>query len=645
MNSSQFNYIYNGRIHFPYSIATLVAHVKTKENLNPYYQFEKTFVLRDDVDEDVEKCHDTNILLCSCYVWNWTITTYLAKKVKELNPNCLIIFGGPQVPNYSDDFFEKHPYVDLLVHSEGELIFEEICTAYLKDKDFSKIDGVQTKDFKNPPAKRINDLTSLASPYLTNVVWDLVEKRDDLQWIASWETDRGCPYQCTFCDWGSATATKLRKWEEDRLFKEVEWFADNKIPYIDCCNANFGIFQDRDFRLAEKLRNEFTAKGFPETFRTNWAKISSEKIIPIAKLLEEVGLLRAVTLSLQSMDEQTLGIIKRANIKFDEFSELTASFRRNGIPTYTELIMGLPGETLETFKKGFETIISDSTIGSVVVYNCGVLPNAPMNEPSYREKYQIKTVRSPIFLAHSSRKYRGIEEFEYITIGTNSYTLDDLKQMYVYAWSIQVFHSLGIFEYLSKYYNKIYDLPYIDFFDEFLNFCRSESSMFSEEYEKTVNHANKGYSGKGWNDYDPKFGDLNWPFEESSFLRMVQSNEKLAEGMNKFLNYLENKFGYNTDQAILQDLIKFQIFLLTTRDNLDEIKSEQFNYDWKNIFLSDKEIKPQTVDYFYKNLITEKDPFSWATKTIWFGRFTQKYKLRPEFLEERKSLVNLPPNN
>jgi radical SAM superfamily enzyme YgiQ (UPF0313 family) len=645
VNSSQFNYIYNGRVHFPYSIATIVAQVKNNENLNPRFNFEKTFVLRDDVEASIKKCKDSDILLCSCYVWNWEITTYLAKKVKELNPKCLIIFGGPQVPSYSTDFFEKYPFVDLLVHSEGEIIFEDICTAYLKDKDFSEVNGIQTKDFLNPPAKRINDLTSLPSPYLTNLVWDLVEKRDDVQWIASWETDRGCPYQCTFCDWGSATATKLRKWEEDRLFKEIEWFADNKIPYIDCCNANFGIFQDRDFRLAQKLKEVRLEKNYPETFRTNWAKISSDKIIPIAKQLEEVGLLRAVTLSLQTMDEKTLGIIKRANIKFDKFSELTGSFRKSGIPTYTELIMGLPGETVETFKKGFETIISDITIGSVVVYNCGVLPNAPMNEPTYREKNKIKVVRSPIFLAHSERKYRGIEEFEYITTSTFSFTLEDLKEMYVYAWSIQVFHSLGIFEYLSKYYNKVYNLPYIEFFDQFLTFCKTENSMFSKEYERAVNHANKGYSGDGWNDYDPQFGELNWPFEESSFLRMIQSKEKLFDGITEFLAYLEHKNNYESKSDILKDLTKFQIFLLTTRDDLQDIKSEEFNYNWKNFSVENEILKSEVSNYFYNNPITEKDSLSWAKETIWFGRFTQKYKTRPENLNEGKVIMNLSQTN
>lgn len=612
----------------------LIGYIKTKEHLNQYFKFEKTFVFRDRIEDYIKQCKNTDILLCSCYVWNWEITTYLAKEVKRLNPNCLIIFGGPQIPTYSDEFFEKYPFVDIIVHGEGEHIAEQIFTAYLKDKNFSNIKGIQTREFRNPPATRIDDLSSLPSPYLTNLVWDLVEKVDGVQWISSWETNRGCPYQCTFCDWGSATATKMRKWSEERLFKELEWFADNKIPYIDCCDANFGIYQDRDFRLAAKIKEEALRKHYPEMFRTNWAKFSSEKIIPIAKQLQEAGLLRAVTLSLQSMDETTLDIIKRENIKFDKFSELTAAFRRNGIPTYTEIIRGLPGETLESFKRGLETIISDTTVGSVVVYNCVILPNAPMNEYSYREHYKIKSIRSPIFLAHSSTNRRGIEEYEYITISTFSFTLYELKEMYLYSWIIQVFHSLGIFEYISIYYNRIHKLPFMEFYENFRDFCRTQKSLFSEEYEKVVKHADNGYSGKGWNDYDPQFGDINWPIEESSFLRLVLNKEKLLEGINFFLEYLENKYNYNTQINILSDLIKFQVFLLTTRDDLYKIKSEQFEFDWKDFFINTEKLNHRPTSYYYENLVTEKDLVRWSWETIFFGRHKQKYKFYPERLQE-----------
>ena len=110
VSSSQFNYRYGDQIHFPYSIARLVSYIKSRSNLSPNFKFEKTFIFRDKIDQYIQLCSDTDILLCSCYVWNWEITKYLAKEVKRINPECLIIFGGPQVPDRTDNFFENHDF-------------------------------------------------------------------------------------------------------------------------------------------------------------------------------------------------------------------------------------------------------------------------------------------------------------------------------------------------------------------------------------------------------------------------------------------------------------------------------------------------------------------------------------------------------
>ena len=487
VSNSQFNYKYGDQIHFPYSIASLVSYIKSKEQLASYFKFEKTFVFRDKVDDYIKQCQNTDILLCSCYVWNWEITTYLASEVKKINPNCLVIFGGPQIPDFSQDFFTKYSFVDIIVHGEGEYVLENILTAYLNDKNYSNIKGLETKKFRTSPQERINDLDILPSPYLTNIVWELVDKIEGVKWIASWETNRGCPYQCTFCDWGSATFTKMRKWEEGRLFQEIEWFAENKIPYIDCCDANFGIYQERDLRLATKLKEVALKTHYPEKIRPAWAKNSSEKIIPIAKELQAGGILGAVTLAVQSLDPDTLDIIKRANIKFDKFSDLVSEFKIHNIPTYTEIIMGLPGETLETYKNGLE-VIAHTKIGIVFIYNCGVLPNAPMNIPEYKEKYKIKVIRSPIMLVHSSIDKRGIPEYEEIIVSTSTCTADELKEIYLYSWSFLTFHSLGILEQIAEYYNRTYNLPFIKFYEALLEFCRKENSIFSEEFQRVTEH-------------------------------------------------------------------------------------------------------------------------------------------------------------
>ena len=635
VNSCEFNYQYGDQIHFPYRISSLVAYIKSRENLGNNFKFEKAFVLRENVDEYIKECVDTDILLCSCYVWNWEITNFLAKEVKKLNPNCLIIFGGAQVPDFSKDFFKQHPYADIIVHGEGEIVLEEILTEFLNNKDYSKIKGLETKDFRNPPQERINNLDDLPSAYLTNTVWELVDKIDGIRWIAGWETNRGCPYACTFCDWGSATFTKVRKWEESKIFKEIEWFAKNQIPYIDCCDANFGIFQERDFRIAEKLKDVALKTHYPERVRPAWAKNSSEKIIPIAKQLQEGGILGAVTLAVQSLDTNTLNIIKRANIKFDAFSELTETFRNNKIPTYTELIMGLPGETLDTFKDGLENI-AQTKIDTVFIYNCTILPNAPMNVPEYREKYKIQSVLSPIMLVHSSIHNRGNhQEYEEIVTATSTCSLDELKETYLYSWCYLTLQSLGILEHVTNFYNNSFNLGYIKFFEIFLEFCSAKKSVFSEEFDRIIEFRNNGYAGKGWDEYDPKIGEIIWPIEEASWLRISFNEQKLLTSIGLLLEFLENKLNLRNSKKLLDDLAKFQVFMLTTRDNKNKIKTQNFDFDWKNYFMNNCKLTEKNVVYSYDNLVIESNPTKWSYKTIWYGRRSKDYKCGMSILQDK----------
>ena len=639
VHSSEFNYQYGDQIHFPYRISSLVAYIRSKEILNKNFDFQKAFVLREHVDEHIQKCKDADILLCSCYVWNWEITNFLASEVHKINPNCTIVFGGAHVPDFSEDFFEEHPYVDFIVHGEGEIVLEEFLTAYMGDKNYSDVKGLETKEFRNPPQNRINDLDSLPSAYLTNTVWDLVDKIDGINWIAGWETNRGCPYQCTFCDWGSATFTKVRKWEESKIFKEIEWFGENKIPYIDCCDANFGIFQERDFRIAKKLKEVALKTHYPDRVRPAWAKNSSEKIIPIAKELQEGDILGAVTLSVQSLDSNTLDIVKRANIKFDAFSELAETFRNNGIPTYTELIMGLPGETLETFKDGLENI-AQTKVDTVFIYNCSILPNAPMNTPEYKEKFKIESVRSPIMLVHSSIHNRGShQEYEDIITSNIYCSLDQLKEIYLYSWCFLTLQSLGILEHITNFYNHSFNIEFVKFFEIFLEFCRTKESVFSEEYHKLVEFRDNGYAGKGWDQIDTKIGEIIWPMEEASWLRITYDAEKFLSGLDLLIEFVDEKLNLKNPKKILHDLTKFQLFMLTTRNNKDKLKTESFKFDWKNYFMTNSKLTQKNITYTYDNLVTESDEMTWSYKTIWYGRRSRDYKC--QYLNLREEITQL----
>ena len=120
------------------------------------------------------------------------ITKKFADQLKKKNPNCLIVFGGPQIPDNSEGFFEKYTFVDIIVHGEGEYIVNDIFEEFLTTKNYKNVKGIETKEFRTEPHDRIKDLNSLPSTYLTNTVWDLVDKDADVNYIASWETNRGC---------------------------------------------------------------------------------------------------------------------------------------------------------------------------------------------------------------------------------------------------------------------------------------------------------------------------------------------------------------------------------------------------------------------------------------------------------------------
>ena len=166
-------------------------------------------------------------------------------------------------------------------------------------------------------------------------------------------------------------------------------------------------------------------------------------------------------------------------------------------------------------------------------------------------------------------------------------------------------------------------------------------SIFSKEYSTVIKYVDDGYDGKGWNHSDPKLGDIYWTIEEASWLRSTYDKEKLKSDCLLFIKFLEEKYNLHTSEKIIQDLINFQIFLLTTREDYSKTKSFEFLYNWKEFFVENLELTDCKTMYSYPNQNVETDPIEWAYKTIWFGRYSTKYKFHPEFLEEIPHRIQL----
>lgn len=353
------------------------------------------------------------VLLYSHYTWNSTQMLAAAARFKAANPLALNIHGGPDVPKYEGDvnqYFVDHPYVDIAVHGEGEITFCEILEALeaslLKGEaiDLSALAGVTGLSYRGAdglPVRtadraRIVNLDDIPSPYLTGE-FDVFAEAGSPNMLL--ESNRGCPYGCTFCDWGSATASKIRRFELDRVFAEVEWAARNHFVDIAFADANFGVF-DRDVDIARHLCDLKKQYGFPRHMGTNYAKNSVKNLKPIIETLVDGGILAMGLLSLQSMDDVTLSVIKRSNIKLEKYEALAGEFRANKLPLYVDLMMGLPGATLDSFRNDLQECIDREVFAKI--YPTILLVNSPMNEPSYREQHGITATQNEVITSCAS---------------------------------------------------------------------------------------------------------------------------------------------------------------------------------------------------------------------------------------------------
>ena len=243
--------------YLPYSAGVLWAYVQSFEHLRNKFYLGEFVWKRDSIEKSLQLIADSDIVGFSTYVWNKKYNYVLAKKLREVNPDVKIIFGGPEPPITDPKFFEKFPFIDIMVKQEGEMSLKSVLESIDNIEDLKSVSGLllnlNGEIFDTGAPERIKDLSEVPSPYLLGMFDKLVKDNPDVEWNATLETDRGCPYQCTFCDWGSLTYNKVKKFGLERVFAELEWIGKNKCGFLSITNANFGIFPERDNLIADKI--------------------------------------------------------------------------------------------------------------------------------------------------------------------------------------------------------------------------------------------------------------------------------------------------------------------------------------------------------------------------------------------------------
>ena len=438
----QINNSFSGQNYLPYSVGVLQSYAQKKLKDPSQFKFMLPVYLRGDIEESYQKIANADLVFFSAYVWNINISLELAKTVKQRNPNTVVVFGGPHVPNQAEAFLRVSPFIDLVCHGEGEQTFTRILEAGIeraRAKQWDDIEGVsylKNGEFiYHPPGKRLENMEEIPSPFLSGAFDELIAANPNEKWIAVWETNRGCPFSCTYCDWGSATQSRVYKFEMERIYREIDWFADKKIEFIFCADANFGMLP-RDYDIVKYTAEVKQTRGYPHALSVQNTKNGTERAYQVQKLLAEAGLNKGVTIALQSTDPTTLKQIKRSNISTESFQELQRRFTKDRIETYTDIILGLPGETYDTMVNGVAEVIENGQHNRIQFNNLSILPNAEMGDPEYQKKYGMILMESEVINIHGSlaRTNNEILERQVLVVGTDSCPKEDWVKTRAFCW-------------------------------------------------------------------------------------------------------------------------------------------------------------------------------------------------------------------
>jgi len=519
---------FSNQNYFPYSVGILQAFAQKYLKEPDNFEFLLPIYSRIQVEKVVQQLLEAHVIGFSTYVWNMRISLEIASRLKRQKPETLIVFGGPQVPDRVGDFLRKHPFIDIACHGEGEQLFLSILENYFS-RNWEEIPFISylRKDgsvVQQPRAPRISELSVIPSPYLEGVFEPLMMANPKEQWLALWETNRGCPFSCTFCDWGSAMASKVYKFDMERLFREIDWFAEREIEFVFCCDANFGILQ-RDLEIARYVAETKKKFGYPHALSVQNTKNVIERVYKVQEILADAGLNKGVTLSLQSVDPNTLRSVKRHNISLKSFQELQRRFTRDNIETYTDMILGLAGETYESFADGVSHVVENGQHNRIQFNNLSILPNAEMGDPEYQKKYGLIIQETKIINMHGSlTEADEIYETQQLVVGTNTIPKTDWVRVRVFSWMTALLH-----------FDKILQIPLIilhsicsvSFKELFKIFAEGEtaSPIISEIRSFFINKAIDTQNGAAEYCESKEWLNIWWPADELILIKLCTENK------------------------------------------------------------------------------------------------------------------------
>jgi len=405
------------------------------------------------IDELDKAINDSppDILGLSNYVWCQRVDIEMFRMLLKNNPYALTVMGGPNFPldpPSQKKFLDKYPEVDIYVPVEGEAGFVNIVERALKADSKESIKktilsapidncisrGLSGKlQYGNFVGSRIKKLDEIPSPYSTGIL----DKFFDGRLTPMLQTNRGCPFTCSFCVDGTDLVNQVNGFSLERVFSDLRYIAEHvpeKAHSLFISDLNFGMIP-RDQEICNYIAEIQKKYEYPKEIHSTTGKNNKEKIIQNIKSLK--GALK-LWMSVQSMDQEVLANIRRANISVEHALALAPAIKESGLRTFSEVILGLPGDSYESHINTLRQLFR-AKMDNILVYSCMMLPGSELNTPEERRRWGFKTkyrVLTRDFTKLSNGKK--VIEIEEIVVGSNTLTFNEYVELRVLAFLIFV---------------------------------------------------------------------------------------------------------------------------------------------------------------------------------------------------------------
>ena len=415
--------------------------------------------------EDIDKAVNESppdILGLSNYCWSHSVSYEIFKMCKKSNPNVVTVWGGPNFPidfPSQKKFMKQYPEVDVYVPTEGETGFSNIVSLVLKLASLKNasetiqknpIEGCISRDDNGEihysiPTIRISSLNEIPSPYQNG----MMDKFFDGKLTPMLQTNRGCPFHCTFCTDGRDETNKVNHFSIERVQSDIEYIAEHtpkNTHSLHISDLNFGMYP-RDLEICESLAKIQQKFNYPKYIKCTTGKNQKDKIINAIKKLNNS--LR-VTMSVQSLDPDVLHNIRIDNISVDHMLALYPALKEANLQTTSEVILGLPGETFENHIQTLRDLVK-ARMDEIVVHTCMLLDGSEMGLPEERKKWEMKTkfrVLQRDFAELSNGKK--VIEYEEVVVGSKTMTFEEYIELRVLAFIIFVTNQGIVFDAIQK---------------------------------------------------------------------------------------------------------------------------------------------------------------------------------------------------